>query len=45
MIGEGFSKLGVLSGLLPLSLIDMFHSTNGGFNTLWFPYLRVAHLF
>jgi hypothetical protein len=30
--GEGSSRLGVLSGLTPLSLVDMLQATNGGFN-------------
>jgi hypothetical protein len=31
--GKGCSKLGVLSGLPTLSLVNMFHVTNGGFGT------------
>jgi hypothetical protein len=31
-IGEGFSRLGVLLGLLPFSLIDMLHANGERFN-------------
>jgi len=30
---KGSSRLGVLSGLPPLSLVDMLHAIVGGFNT------------
>ncbi len=46
---EGSSRLGVLSDLAPLSLVDMLQAIDGGFgggfNTQWFPCLLVAHLF
>jgi hypothetical protein len=29
--GEGSSRLGILSGLSPFSLVDMLHGTGGGF--------------
>jgi hypothetical protein len=31
--GEGSSRLGVLSDLPPLSLVDMLHATAGSFST------------
>jgi len=30
---KGYSRLGVLLGLCPLSLVDMLHVTNGSFST------------
>jgi hypothetical protein len=31
--GEGSFRLGLLSGLPPLSLVDMLHATGGSFDT------------
>jgi len=43
-IGEGFFRLEILLGLLPLSLVDMLHVINGSFGTWWFPFLPMVHL-
>ncbi len=42
---EGSSRLGVLSSLPPLSIVDMLHTTSGGFGTQWFPFLLMSRLF
>jgi len=31
--GEGLSRIGILWGLPPLSLVDMLHGTGGGFHS------------
>jgi len=40
--GEGSSRLGVLWGLPPLSLVNLLHVTGGGLGSYWFPFLLVA---
>jgi hypothetical protein len=32
-VREGFSRLGALSNLPPLSLVDLLHATSGGFGS------------
>ncbi len=33
IVGEGYSRLGVLTSLPPLFLVNMLHATSGGFYT------------
>jgi len=37
IVGEGYSRLGVLTSLPPLFLINMLHGTSGGFQYLMGP--------
>ncbi len=44
-IGHDYSRLGMLSNLPPLSLINMLPTIGGSLESSYFHYLHVAHLF